>query len=65
MKEPPRLPNERLLGLHRQLTLGLRGTLVGLVVLATGFTATRLDWSDEQIRTQLVLSVVAGHLLLA
>jgi Ca2+-transporting ATPase len=65
MKEPPRSPNERLLGLHRHLTLGLRGTLVGLVVLATGFTATRLDWSDEEIRTQLVLLVVAAQLLAA
>jgi Ca2+-transporting ATPase len=61
MSQPPRSPHERLLGFRRQFALGLRGILVGLIVLATGYVASSLDWSQEEVRTQLVFSVLAAH----
>lgn len=65
MARPPRSPSEHLLSVQRQLLLGLRGSVVGLVVLVTGYVASERGWTDDEIRTQLVLSVLVTHLLLA
>jgi Ca2+-transporting ATPase len=62
---PPRDVADRLLTLNRQARLAVGGSVVGAVVLASTFISKELGWDDEQVRTQLLLSLVCCHLSLA
>jgi magnesium-transporting ATPase (P-type) len=62
---PPRSRTEHLLGWRRQLVLAGRAAVVAAGVLATGVLALRWGWPHEAVRTQLLLSLLGAHLLLA
>ena len=62
---PPRASSDRLLGRHRQVTLFVRALLCATAVLATGLVTRSWDWDQEAVRTQLLLSLLAVHLVLA
>jgi Ca2+-transporting ATPase len=57
--------SDRLLSARRQATLVARALVVAGAVLATGVVATAWGWEQEEIRTQLLLSLLAAHLALA
>jgi Ca2+-transporting ATPase len=65
LQDPPRPSTERLLSWSRLAVLAVRGILVGGVVTAGALLARRWDDDDEAVRSQLVLSLVVTHLLLA
>ena len=62
---PPRSSTERLLSWHRQATLAARGGVVAAAVLIPGVVALTSGSSDDAVRTQLLLSLVATQLVLA
>lgn len=43
----------------------MRGAILGAIVLGSGVIARQQGWTEEQIRGQLLMSVVAAHLVLA
>ena len=61
----PRPRDERLLTGRRQLALLERAAFVAAPVLAVGAAVSRAGWSAEQVRTELLLGLLAGHLVLA
>jgi Ca2+-transporting ATPase len=65
MAEAPRPAHIRLLTWRRQTELAVRGGILGAIVLGSGLIARQQGWSEEQIRGQLLMSVVAAHLVLA
>jgi Ca2+-transporting ATPase len=54
----------RLLGRRTQATLVARALVVATTVLATGVVVKSWGWDDGQVRTQLLLSLIAVHLVL-
>ncbi|HET7488403.1 MAG TPA: cation-transporting P-type ATPase [Acidimicrobiales bacterium] len=65
LASPPRARSDQLLGWRRQTMLLVRGVGVAGAVLATGLLARSWGWSDEAVRTQLLLSLLFAHLMLA
>lgn len=61
----PHARSERLLGWHRQVTLLARAVVAATAVLGTGLVALSWGWDHEAVRTQLLLSLLAVHLVLA
>jgi Ca2+-transporting ATPase len=61
----PRPRSMALLDARRVGDLVLRAGATAAAVLATGLVARHRGWSDEAIRTQLLLTLVTLHLLLA
>jgi calcium-translocating P-type ATPase len=64
LAEPARLRSERLLSSRRQKTMIARALVVATTVLATGVVARAWGWQQEAIRTQLLLTLLAVHLVL-
>jgi magnesium-transporting ATPase (P-type) len=64
LTDPPRRAGERLLGWSRLATLGVRGVVLGAIVTASALVG-RSGEDDEAVRTQLVVSLVVTHLVLA
>ena len=62
---PPRSPSEHILGWRRQVALAGRAGVVAGAVLATGVIALAWGWPHEAVRTQLLLSLLGAHLVLA
>ena len=62
---PPRSASGRLLGWRRQTTLLARAVVAAAAVLGTGLIAKSWGWEHEAVRTQLLLSLLAIHLVLA
>jgi hypothetical protein len=54
-----------LLGPARLRTFVVRAVATAALVLGTGVTATMTGWSDAQVRSQLLLSLVMAHVALA
>ena len=54
----------RLLDRRRQATLVARALVVAATVLATGVLVRSWGWEDEAVRTQLLLTLLAVHLVL-
>lgn len=61
----PRGRDGRLLPLARLGALAIRGALMALAVVGSGLVARRWGWSDAAVRTQLLLTLLVAHLLLA
>ena len=64
LAEPVRSRSDRLLGRRRQTTLIVRAVVVATTVLVTGVIARAWGWEHEAVRTQLLLSLLAVHVLL-
>lgn len=62
---PPRSSNEHLLSGRRLATLAWRAAAVAGPVLTTGLIGLAWGWSHEAVRTQLLLSLLCAHLVLA
>lgn len=62
---PPRPVQERLLGAHRMRRILTAGGLAAALVLAVGTWARDQAWTPGQVQTQLFLTLVAVHLVLA
>jgi P-type Ca2+ transporter type 2C len=60
----PRDPQDRLLTFSRQVHLAARGVSVGAIVLFSALLARELGWDEEEVRTQLLVSLVSCHLAL-
>ena len=65
LAEPPRPLGERLLDRPRMVRILGHASILATVVLATGVIAHRRGWEPTQVRTQIVLSMLFGQLLLA
>jgi Ca2+-transporting ATPase len=65
LAEPPRPLGERLLDRARLVRILGHASVLATVVLATGVIAHRRGWEPTQVRTQLVLTLLVGQLLLA
>ncbi|MGH9085191.1 MAG: cation-translocating P-type ATPase [Acidimicrobiales bacterium] len=67
--DPLRLPSAptraSLLDAGRLRTLVERGAIVATAVLAAGLVASAVGWDDERVRSQLLLALLAAHLVLA
>jgi Ca2+-transporting ATPase len=63
--DPPRPLGERLLDRPRMVRIFGYASVLATVVLASGVIAHRRDWEPTQVRTQIVLSLLLGQLLLA
>jgi Ca2+-transporting ATPase len=62
---PPRRPGSRLLAARTLVVLASRATVTAALVIATAQVARGLGWNTDQVRTQVVLSLVFAHLMLA
>lgn len=65
LRERPRRPGQQLLNGRRVIALMARGVIAAALVVVAGEIARRLGWSDEQVRTQVVLALVYAHLSFA
>jgi len=65
LAEPPRPRGGHLLTARRLGALGGRAAAIATAVIASALIGRRWGWDDEQVRTQLLLSLLAAHLLLA
>jgi len=65
LAEPPRPRGDHLLTARRLGALAGRAAAIATAVIASAFIGRRWGWDDEQVRTQLLLSLLAAHLLLA
>ncbi|MET1001539.1 MAG: HAD-IC family P-type ATPase, partial [Acidimicrobiia bacterium] len=62
---PPRQRDEALLSRQRVLVLFARALVIAIPVLVSGVIAHRAGWDSGEVRTQLLLSLLCAHLLLA
>jgi Ca2+-transporting ATPase len=62
---PARRPGERLVDRSLTTTMAVRACILAAVTLAAGLVGRALDWSEARIGTQLVVTLVACHLVLA
>lgn len=65
LTEPPRRPGARLLSWPRLAALAGRAAVAAGLVLAAAQVARASGWDAEQVRTQVVLTLVLAHLMLA
>jgi magnesium-transporting ATPase (P-type) len=65
LRLPPAPSRASLLDAARLRTLVGRGAIVAAVVLAAGLVASAVGWDDERVRSQLLLALLAAHLVLA
>ena len=65
LDSPPRSSGEHLLGWRRVAILAARAAVVASAVVATGLVALGQGWPHDRVRTQLLLSLLAAHLVLA
>jgi Ca2+-transporting ATPase len=61
----PRGRQDRLLPLARLLALALRAGVIAALVVLSGRIATAWGWTPEQVRTELLLTLLIAHLGLA
>jgi Ca2+-transporting ATPase len=54
-----------LISRHQVARAAAMAALIATTVLATGYAAKALGWSAEAIRTELLLTLLAAHLVLA
>jgi len=62
---PAKVKRDRLLGANRLRVLVTRGAVIAACVLATGVVARSWGWEEQAVRTQLLLSLLGAHLMLA
>ncbi len=62
---PPAHKRDRLLGAGRLRALVTRGAVIAGCVLTTGVIARGWGWEEQAVRTQLLLSLLGAHLMLA
>ena len=65
LADAPRPGNARLLSIPRLLLLLARAITLAANALATAVLVSALGWTGAAVRSQLLLSLLAGHLLLA
>ena len=62
---PPRRVEDRLLAPRRVAVLAARSAVLAATVLVTARWAVGRGWSDDAIRTELLLTLIVGHVLVA
>ncbi len=62
---PPRARDDRLLSWPRTRTMLGRAGIVAATVLAAGLVGRNRGWSEDAVRTQLLLTLIVTHLVLA
>jgi P-type Ca2+ transporter type 2C len=65
LNRPPRSPSEQVLGWKRLASVVWRGLVVGSFVLLVGVISRWLGADPAVLQTQLLMTLIAGHLLLA
>jgi Ca2+-transporting ATPase len=62
--DPPTDRSQGLLGRDHLVRFAARGAVLAVAVILAGLIALQWGWTDRQVRTQLLLTLLVAHLLL-